>query len=453
MQNFKKMSKNQQTIIIGFFLVLIILSSILSFSVSVFLMQFFLAMITIPLILKKEYKIAKLYLIIFMVSLVFVFLVYYGNQFYYGNPYYIGGSDDLKFENWGYDVYDANLFLPHKVIKQQILDRFNNAPFYAVIIAIIVKFSNGLAGYTSFLPRILNVYFLIWICMILEYLVNKYANIPRDKLLFVIGGFALMPNIQYINSHVFRDTFNLLQVFLIVFLFDKIIDSKNLLTKFISLLFMTVLIYFTYYTRVNSLAFAAILSLLILIEKYKIKIRYVILLFILLILMSDILKILKIEYFITTYTRYVANIAGDGLSRFIFGRPLLPFGIILRFVYSFIIPFPNFFGLFKESSRLLYDFVYLLIYLGVLVQILMTPFIIKRIFRFDWLSFSFLGCLLPVIAMTFTFRHVILYYPFMVAMAVDGYFSTKLNNRKMIMFLWGIIAFCLSLIYVVLKFL
>jgi flagellar biogenesis protein FliO len=41
----------------------------------------------------------------------------------------------------------------------------------------------------------------------------------------------------------------------------------------------------------------------------------------------------------------------------------------------------------------------------------------------------------------------------MVAMAVDGYFSTKLNNRKMIMFLWGIIAFCLSLIYVVLKFL
>jgi hypothetical protein len=83
----------------------------------------------------------------------------------------------------------------------------------------------------------------------------------------------------------------------------------------------------------------------------------------------------------------------------------------------------------------------------------MTPFIIKRIFRFDWLSFSFLGCFLPVIAMTFTFRHVILYYPFMVAMAVDGYFSTKLNNRKMIMFLWGIIAFCLSLIYVVLKFL
>ena len=88
--------------------------------------------------------------------------------------------------------------------------------------------------------------------MILEYLANKYANIPRDKLLFVIGGFALMPNIQYIGSHVFRDTFNLLQVFLIVFLFDsRIIDSKNLLTKFISLLFMTVLIYFTYYTRIN----------------------------------------------------------------------------------------------------------------------------------------------------------------------------------------------------------
>lgn len=153
-----------------------------------------------------------------MVSLVFVFLVYYGNQFYYGNPYYIGGSDDLKFENWGYDVYDANLFLPHNVMKKQILDRYNNAPFYAVIIAILIKISNWVDGYTTFLPRILNVYFLIWICMILEYLANKYANIPRDKLLFVIGGFALMPNIQYINSHVFRDTFNLLQVFLIVFI-------------------------------------------------------------------------------------------------------------------------------------------------------------------------------------------------------------------------------------------
>ena len=59
-----------------------------------------------------------------MVSLVFVFLVYYGNQFYYGNPYYIGGSDDLNFENWGYDVYDANLFLPHNVIKNKYSDRY-----------------------------------------------------------------------------------------------------------------------------------------------------------------------------------------------------------------------------------------------------------------------------------------------------------------------------------------
>ena len=50
-----------------------------------------------------------------------------------------------------------------------------------------------------------------------------------------------------------------------------------------------------------------------------------------------------------------------------------------------------------------------------------------------------------------TFRHVILYYPFMVAVAVDGYLDTTLNNRKIILFLSGFSAFCFGLIYVALK--
>ncbi len=429
----------------------VILSSILAFSFAVFIMQLFLASITFPMIIKRDYKIAKLYLIIFIISLIFVFLIYIANNLYYGSPYYIGGSDDINFENEGRLIINSGMISPSKILESGIIGKWHNATFYSVYISILIKISDYLGGYSTFLPRILNIYFLIWCCILLEYLLKKYANFTTQNTYISIALFSLTPNVQYINSHVFRDTFNLLQILLIIYLFDKLFSNKNYTRKILYIALLAFLIYITYYTRKNALAFAGAVCIFIIGEKFRINKIYIIIFIILIVVMGNVLGVMSLSGFIESYRVYVLGIAGDGLSRYVFGQSLLPWGIFLRAFYAFIIPFPNFFRLFKDPTKILFDLVSFLIYLGVLIQILVIPFIIKRIIKFDWLSLSFLSWFLAVIISTFTFRHVILYYPFMVAVAVDGYLNTPSNNRKLILFLSGISAFCFGLIYISLK--
>lgn len=443
--------KNNNIAISLLILLFIIMSSFLTLSFSVFVMQLLLAAVTIPLILKKDYKIKKLYLLIFIVSITFIFLIYLANQFYYGIPYYIGGSDDLMFEKWGLDVYYSNLLSPSNILESGVLPEWHNSPLFPIYISILIRFANFFDGYSTFLPRIINVYFLIWICFFMEYFLRRYAKFSEKKIFMSIAIFALTPNIQYINSHVFRDTFNLLQIFSIAYIADQILTNKNYLRKILFVCLLGFLLFITYYTRKNSLAFAGILWLLIISKKFKIKKRYIFIAIIPVIFATNFLEALNIERLINGYSSYLLDGSRGGLSAYVFGQPLLPLGVFFRAFYAFITPFPNFFGLFKDPTRILFDLVTLLIYLGVLVQILAIPFIIKRIIKFDWLSLSFLSWFLAVIITTFTFRHVILYYPFMVAVAVDGYLDTTLNNRKIILFLSGFSAFCFGLIYVALK--
>lgn len=348
---------------------------------------------------------------------------------YYGNPYYIGGSDDLAFEHWGLDVYNASIYNPSNIMENGIVGQYHNSPYYASFIGKLIQFSQIFGGYTTFLPRIANAYFLVWICMIMRYLFLKYTEMSSKSINLSLALFAIMPHTQYINAHVFRDTFNLLQILLIVILFDFLLFTKKYSLKVLSLLVLPLLLYLTYYTRANSILFAGVIVIFMLSRRFAIKFRYVGFGIILILLLSNFLETFDISRYIEAYSKYVSNMADDGFSRFVFNRPLLPVGIVLRGLYALVSPFPDFFGLFKESSRLLLDLIQLLIYIGVLVQIFVIPFIIKRCFKLDWLSLSFLSIFIAIIASTFTFRHFIFYYPFMTAVAVEGYTNMQLNKR------------------------
>lgn len=453
MNQIRILSRNEKIVISAGFLLIIILSSILTFSLSVWILQTVLGLVTLYFCFKTDYKTAKLWLCILGISLLFIFLVFLANQLYYGEPYYNDGSDDLAFEKWGYDVYNHGIYNPSKVMKLKILGQYHNSPFYPVYIARLIQFAELFDGYTTFLPRIANAYFLLWICMIIKYLLDKYAKLSKKTIHYSLCFFAFMPNIQYINAHVFRDTFNLLQVLLIILLFDFLFSKKHYSLKMISIVTLTLLIYLTYYTRVNSLLFAGVILLLRFSVRYRVKKRYIIIGIVFLLLTSNFLEIFRVGYFIKTYSTYVSNIAGDGLSSFIFKRPLLPIGIFLRALYALISPFPNFFGLFKDNSSLLFDFIQLLIYLGVLVQIICIPFIIKRLLKFDWLALAFLGWFLAVIGTTFTFRHFLFYYPFMGGLVIDGFMNTKTKTRKITISISIFVMLSLGVIYALLKIL
>ncbi|MFZ3577513.1 hypothetical protein [Virgibacillus sp. DJP39] len=404
--------------------------------------------------MNKDYKRAKLYVIIFLVSISFVFLVYLANQMNYGTPYYIGGSDDLVYEQEGLEVYNANIYNPSKIIESKILGYFHNAPFFAIYMSGLIGFSNLFDGYSTFLPRIANVYYLIWICIILENLFKKYTRFNHQKISIILGLFGLAPIIQYINSHVFRDTFNLLQILLIVYLFDKLVSNKNYTRKILLLVSLAFLVYITYYTRINSLAFAGVLCFLLLGEKIKIKKKNLFLVTIPIVIVSimNLGEILRINKFINGYTNYLLE-GSSGFSSFVFSQSILPFGFILRMFYAFMSPFPNIFGLFKDVPGILLDFTNLLIYLAVVVQILAIPFIFKRILKFDWVSLAFLTLFFAIILTTFTFRHSIIYYPFLVALAVDGFMSSSKKFRSAILYSSFFIGTILGLIYMILKLL
>lgn len=429
----------------------IILSSVCSLSFTIFFTQIIFASFTVLFISKKPPLSQKIYLIIFLTSLTFVFLLYYSYILHYGNPYYIGGSDDLSFEQNAEIVKHYGLINPARVLKTGIIGQFNNSSFYAVYISLIMRLSEYFGGYSTLIPRIFNVYFLIWICLIFEYLLKKYASFSDAKTAISVAVLALTPNIQYINSHNFRDTLNLLQIFLIILLFDKIFSKGKVSLRLLYTLLIVLAIYITFFTRVNSLAFAFLLCLFMVSYKMNIKIIYIIIAALPLIIFGNILEVLRVQDYIDHYSNYVRNIAGDGLSSFIFNKPLIPVGFILRIIYAFMIPFPNFIGLFKTESKILIDFIMMFIYFGVIIQFLSIPFVVKRLLKIDWISLSFIATFLSVILSTFTFRHIVFYYPFMVAVAVDGFSASSKNQIKINLFYMISIALVSFLGYIALK--
>lgn len=445
------LSTNQRIVIATGFVLVIILSSILTFSLSVFIMQLILGTITLYFCFITDYKTAKLYLCIFSISLIFVFLVFQANTLYYGEPYYIGGSDDLVFEELGQKVYSHGIYNPSKAKEYNIIRKDYIAPAFPVYIAFLIRFAEIFDGYSTYLPRIANAYYLVWICMIVKYLLARYTRLSDKKIRYSLGFFAFMPNIQYINSHVFRDTINLLQVLLIILLFDLLIRKNHYKLKIFGVVCLPFLIYFTYHTRVNSLLFAGVTIVFIISKVYSIKKRYILTGILLLLIFTDFAEIIRLRRFIETYSRYVSNLAGDGLSSYVFNLPMLPLGIFFRALYALLSPFPSVFGLFEEKSRILFDIVKSLVNLGVLVQILFVPFIIRRSLKLDWLSLVFLSWFLPVIVTTFTFRHFLLFYPFMSALAIDGFVSMTSEKRDTILKLSLFTIVSLGIIYVVLK--
>jgi len=190
--------------------------------------------------------------------------------------------------------------------------------------------------------------------------------------------------------------------------------------------------------------FAVSLMVIAIISRFKHRQRYwiiplLLLAVLLLDMLSEVLEFAtdKVRYYIDTYSQYLVK--EPGMSNYIFNQPLLPFGIVMRFFYCLLSPFPNFLSLFNGLNCVLLDAPRLLIYC-IVCQILLVLFILKRLFEFDWLAFSFRLCYLAVVCTTFTFRHLVFYYPFMVTLAVDGYRSSSRGRRKCVFWYWAIIS-------------
>lgn len=131
----------------------------------------------------------------------------------------------------------------------------------------------------------------------------------------------------------------------------------------------------------------------------------------------------------TGYSSYLQGLS-DGLSGMVFSRPLLPIGIVLRFLYGLVCPFPAALMSLDYFDEPLYSLVIALTCFGTIFQIFLLPYLFKGMIKLDYTAVKFLGMFAAIITTTFTFRHFVMAYPFATVMLAQQINVTEIKTRK-----------------------
>lgn len=429
-----------------------------------------LSVVSLIYLRNKELRYWYLYLVGLLVSVLSILLVYYANMNSHGNPYYIGGSDDATYERLAYQTYLLGIKDP-SLIPGLIIDIHGVGSMYYIILAHLVTFGKWFDGFSTWMPRVLNIFLLIWTSWILFDLfglINQKVGYITSMI------FICFPLVQYVNSHVFRDTLNLFLIFWLVWLVRKLIDVlakiqiKKVVFALIYVLGVVLATYMLYHLRRNSLIYPVGILGFMLFDRIKIRAftfitrlykskkivfsAYIVtILVVCAISLYAISKVVNLAYYIEFYTQYKQNQGSEGLSQFVYGAPIIPIGIFLRFFYAFISPFPFLNRILAGLKGLNVDTWMNLQTLGVGIVYMSMPYVIARARKFDWVSNSFLLIFLSIIVTTFTFRHMIFYLPFLLFMAIDEFKSVSWSQRKIYLIDSSIVLLVLMVVYIGLK--
>ena len=404
------------------------------------------------------------------VSLISLLLVYNANLNTFGNSYYGGGSDDRTYERLAIISYQLNLFTPSQIIGN-VLNEYDVGALYYSFIALLVLFSQQFDGFSTWLPRLVNVFLLLGSSMLL---LNLFDHVNKKISFLAIITFLIFPLTQYVNSHVFRDTLNL---FLVVFLVWLIIQLKFQLKPFklhlirnSTLIFLIVVtVYMIYFLRKNTLVYPlAILGFMSLdwfkpwlvkivdylkLKKLRMIIAVASLVIVVVIGFIILSRLINLEYYIQTYTQYRTELGLSGLSRFVFQMPILPFGLPIRFLYGLITPFPFINRIMIGFSSLNVDTWMNLMSIGVGMVFFSIPYLFTRLMKRDWISNSFLVIYISIILTTFTLRHMIFFTPFMLFLIWDQFLMTPMKLRKDLFLLSSFLFVILLIVYILLRML
>jgi hypothetical protein len=408
-----------------------LISSIIVFSFASFIIQIIALLVTL-ILAKKTLKISlSKYFLIYIVALISVYFIYFGNIMKYGNSYYLGGSDDLFFENTSLLIYNTGIYKIKDLIGP-IIETWDNSAFFHVFLARIRQFTEMIDGYHTLIPRVINVFLLIWTLIIIEFLFKKYTNVKSKVITTGIIYFGVNLSILFIYSHVFRDPLNFFQIILASFLFIEILSNKKLLVKIFYIPVFVYLIYAMELTREFSSLFAVVISLFFITSKYKKKFINLgfIFFFIIMIATANIFNPFGINDYLIRYTHYNLSQASDGLSRNIFLMPIFPFGLFIRSFYAMISPFPSFEGLFTVSESFVLDIYAVFRNFFTFISIIFIPFFMISIIRLKSTSVFALILIFIVVTTTFTFRHHIFNYLLFVIASYEGYKDISYPIRK-----------------------
>ncbi|MCX2827559.1 MULTISPECIES: hypothetical protein [Bacillus] len=397
----------------------------------VFLVFFYL--IGTILTLRLGRKEVKLFHIIFIFNVLISILMYYIYIDRYGVPYYIGGSDDLVYEQQAAYAYESLGIFDYSSLKE--IFWMSNSLGYTYLVSIFFRIASFFDGYHTLVPRFFNGLLLAFISVFVYKISMNYMGLKQRFAFLAAVIVGCSPIMSFNAAHVFRDivvTFIMVLVIYLALGFYKF----NLWEKSMAICGMFILFVILYEIRYMSAYFLVIQIIFTMWAAYRnsknkplklkniMSISIIVLLFILIFNTSLVNTIFN---YYEIYADYRTE-RTDGLAQYVFNAPLYV-GFFLRVVYLSITPFPIL------SSELERDF----LSIGTIVQLFLMPYVligIRKSFsnsNVATIMFSFIVVYISVSMLSFTIRHICLFYPFMILLAFYGYQNANLyfKHKKM----------------------
>lgn len=399
----------------------------------------------------------RLFISIYAYNVLVVVLFFFVFQAQYGNTYLSGGTDDMNFEYCG--RYAAqSLKVSGEIVIPQVVSTTGLSPFrferyrpYITLLAGVYYLSDMLANDMHTLNvRILNS-LAIGLISVFAFLLAVRCGL--SKHLSFIGAFAagIYTPQAFWGAVIVRDVWVVLFCIATVYYFERLITSDKR-EQWKCLIMVFLMIYLISLFRIAS-AILMIGSLGLFGVFYTLKRKGVVVktgLLMLYILLLLFLSFRLVGYydeamqFIMIRTEYRMQFA-QGLSKYVFGVPFVPFGMIIRPFYALISPFPS----FTLEAQHIFESV------GTFGVILMLPFAFIGFFRSlsdrrkAILSIILIGLLLGVSWTTFHLRHLLVYMPYVFLLMTYG---LSISKRPKLLF--SIVIFMnmgLFLLYIWLK--
>lgn len=404
---------------------------------------------------KLDYKSLLSILVIKLIAVGVVLLVYYGNMHLYGAPYYIGGSDDLYFETVAREFINNSIKWPWNYYDSSS----NIAGFYWLLSRIMIV--SGVEKYHTLAFRFLNVSFLIATAELVCILMRNKENYSDRHARIVMILISLFPNSLYLSAYVFRDT---LSLFLLMLGFVLSIDffstekETNILCKKRNniVLLLVALMFISFWIRKELVVFIIVAFMFCALRDKSIRLtntyKYIIVIAFVFFLFYKVGAIQFILAKIERYLQYRIDVSNTGgLSHFIFSQKIIPFGFVLRFLYGLISPLPV--GLLNITNIFLNEIYFFdsLVSLGTCVQIVALPFLFRNIKKIDKYMLMYTFILTSVVVTTFTFRHFLLGYPFMIILIMRQFWELEKKKRVMYGAVGAIQFVLMSLLYIFIK--
>lgn len=453
-------SKNHSsalTSIIFFTLIDLALSAFFS-SISIFIVGAIGTVIVFLLRPEVDRRSEKLFILIKIFTVLAVLLSYYNCEALFSKPYYIGGSDDLHSETDAFDFIKSHYNWPWD------WPLFVKDKGFIWMLAKLISFA-GVEHYHTIAFRVLNEDILI-ATSVLCYRISKYRlSLNKKQAVNVLAVAALFPNSLYLSSFVFRDTICAFFMLLVFALSDDLFKKNGQIklvfdTKIPILVLLGVLFFLSFWIRPEALFFEIAIVGLSVLKDNTIKGKNVLYLLVAFVgvyyVLTSIGAFETVNHTIDAYSEYrldeTVN-SSNAIFKLIFTLPLLPFGIILRAVWGFLSPFPvqliNLFSIFSKPT----DIFGIIVAIGMIPYYLYIAFFFKGIVRLDKYMLAFSMIFLGYIISTFTFRHVLLFYPYFWMILLKNYYQSSSKYKNQIKKVSFAVLFMLPVLYMITKLL